>query len=201
MESTTSEDPPRDRLHTLPNGEASKSSSSSEAEQLPSVIVPPYWKHHRQVSEASIDFKKPRGISLEDHTEEHSPSSNALWARNVTIADYVIVKGSKTGVGAYVVWNCQVQTLDVGTQLRLLSHDEGTNCAVADHFQGGPMTIRKRFVFRVSPSSQSPHAHSYRYSEFDDLRQKLAATFPHAGQAMPPLPPKSVVCKSIHFCR
>ncbi|KAI9687354.1 MAG: PX domain-containing protein ypt35 [Bathelium mastoideum] len=34
-----------------------------------------------------------------------------------------------------------------------------------------------------------------RYSEFDDFRQKLVKTFPHAEAAMPPLPPKSVVSK------
>ncbi len=36
---------------------------------------------------------------------------------------------------------------------------------------------------------------SFRYSEFEDLRSKLAITFPHAGQALPPLPPKSVLCE------
>lgn len=43
------------------------------------------------------------------------------------------------------------------------------------------------------------HARTYanarlRYSEFDDLRQKLLAAFPHAKNALPPLPPKSVLC-------
>lgn len=33
-----------------------------------------------------------------------------------------------------------------------------------------------------------------RYSEFDDLRQKLLAAFPHAKNALPSLPPKSVLC-------
>lgn len=33
-----------------------------------------------------------------------------------------------------------------------------------------------------------------RYSEFDDLRQRLLASFPHATSALPPLPPKSVFC-------
>ena len=34
-----------------------------------------------------------------------------------------------------------------------------------------------------------------RYSEFDDLREKLLITFPNAVAAMPPLPPKSVFCE------
>ncbi|KAF1959055.1 Phox-like protein [Byssothecium circinans] len=42
---------------------------------------------------------------------------------------------------------------------------------------GGPMKIIKR------------------YSEFDDLREKLVKSFPHAAASMPPLPPKSVVSR------
>ncbi len=33
-----------------------------------------------------------------------------------------------------------------------------------------------------------------RFSEFHDLRKKLLLTFPNAGAAMPPLPPKSMIC-------
>lgn len=33
-----------------------------------------------------------------------------------------------------------------------------------------------------------------RYSEFDDLRQRLVSSFPHARSALPALPPKSVLC-------
>ena len=43
--------------------------------------------------------------------------------------------------------------------------------------QGSPMRIRKR------------------YSEFDDLREKLLQTFPRSTAAMPPLPTKSVISK------
>lgn len=35
-----------------------------------------------------------------------------------------------------------------------------------------------------------------RYSEFDDLRQRLVSSFPHAKSALPALPPKSVFCMS-----
>jgi len=35
-----------------------------------------------------------------------------------------------------------------------------------------------------------------RYSEFEDLHQKLLQTFPHAASSMPQFPPKSVICKS-----
>ncbi len=35
----------------------------------------------------------------------------------------------------------------------------------------------------------------FRYSEFVDLREKLLMTFPNSEGAMPPLPPKSALCK------
>jgi hypothetical protein len=44
--------------------------------------------------------------------------------------------------------------------------------------------------FTVQPAYHRP-----RYSEFEDLHQKLVQTFPHAGSSMPQFPPKSVICK------
>ncbi|KAL2009626.1 hypothetical protein VTN00DRAFT_5433 [Thermoascus crustaceus] len=120
-----------------------------------SGVVPPYWRHTRALSRASqTSVDGLPAITLEDHTEDpDSATSRGLWAKSVEIEDYVVVQG-KSGVGAYVVWNCKIETLD-----------------------GGPMIIRLR------------------YSEFDDLRQKLLAAFPHAKNALPPLPPKSVLFK------
>jgi hypothetical protein len=108
-----SEARPNGNLDAVPNGAPSQASASSTSEAQSAVIVPPYWKHHRNVSEALSDIQRPPPIALEDHTEAHSETSSALWAKGVTIEDYVVVKGSKTGVGAYVVWTCKVQTLDV----------------------------------------------------------------------------------------
>ncbi|KAE8382232.1 Phox homologous domain-containing protein [Aspergillus bertholletiae] len=119
-----------------------------------SGIVPPYWSHHRNASRTSqISFEQP-AITLEDHTEDpDSETSRGLWARSVSVDDHVIVQG-KSGIGAYVVWSCTIQTLE-----------------------GGPISVRMR------------------YSEFDDLRQKLVSSFPHAKNALPALPPKSVLFK------
>ncbi|KAI9728806.1 MAG: PX domain-containing protein ypt35 [Cirrosporium novae-zelandiae] len=78
-------------------------------------ITPPYWiGHQRSGSNASLDSSGPSKITLEDHTEESSVQSGALWAKSVTIDDYTIVSGNPAGIGAYVVWNCQVEMLDVG---------------------------------------------------------------------------------------
>jgi PX domain len=89
----------------------------------PATISPPYWQRHdRTASSVSIDTRPPP-ISLEDHDNGLSPSHSALWAKAVSIDDYTVVRGSLSpAVGAYVVWNVNVLTLD-----------------------GGPMKIRKRY--------------------------------------------------------
>ncbi|KAJ5626154.1 hypothetical protein N7510_002463 [Penicillium lagena] len=50
------------------------------------------------------------------------------------------------------------------------------NCTIQT-LDGGPIVVRMR------------------YSEFDDLRQRLESSFPHAKSALPALPPKSVIYK------
>jgi hypothetical protein len=121
-----------------------------------SAVSPPYWNHKRTASSATqSSLQRPPPISLEDNTDPTSPTLNTLWAKSIAIDDYVIVNGNPTGIGAYVVWNCTVQTLD-----------------------GGPMTIRKR------------------YSEFVDLRHRLAKNFPQSTKkSLPALPPKSAFYK------
>ncbi|KAJ5641750.1 hypothetical protein N7490_005750 [Penicillium lividum] len=133
------------------------SDHGTESPQRPlSGVIPPYWqRHERNASRASqTSLARSTMITLEDHTADpECETSRGLWAQSVSIEDHVVVQG-KTGVGAYVVWNCRVQTLD-----------------------GGPMVVRMR------------------YSEFDDLRQRLVSSFPHAKSALPGLPPKSVFYK------
>ncbi|KAJ5114515.1 hypothetical protein NUU61_000274 [Penicillium alfredii] len=134
----------------------SQSPALSAKSRPPSGVVPPYWQRHgRNTSRASqISVGRAAPITLEDHTTDpDSETSRGLWASSVSVDDHVVVQG-KTGVGAYVVWNCSIQTLD-----------------------GGPIVVRMR------------------YSEFDDLRQRLVTSFPHARSALPALPPKSVLFK------
>jgi len=122
------------------------------------TVSPPYWQSHsRTWSNGSLDHLRPTPITLQDNEELGSETSKALWAKHVTVDDYVVVGGNVPGggsLGSYVVWNCTVETLD-----------------------GGPIHLRKR------------------YSEFDKLRINLVRTFPQAGGAIPPLPPKSVISK------
>lgn len=92
----------------------SQSRSVSSQDRPVSGVIPPYWHHARNTSRTS-QFSLDRGppITLEDHTEDpNSDTSRGLWAKSVTIDDHVVVQG-KTGIGAYAVWNCKIQTLDV----------------------------------------------------------------------------------------
>lgn len=103
---------------TTPQGQDQKPRdiriSNGSAHEQSTLISPPYWQYQRSISNASVDSTfRPPPISLEDHTEAHHATSGALWAKDITIEDYVIVRGGTTGIGAYVVWNCKVQTLDV----------------------------------------------------------------------------------------
>lgn len=65
------------------------------------------------MSSYSTENGRPTPIGLEDHTDESSEQCKALWAKGVTIDDYVVVSGTAPGLGAYVVYNCTVETLDV----------------------------------------------------------------------------------------
>ncbi|KAF2742597.1 Phox-like protein [Sporormia fimetaria CBS 119925] len=96
-----------------------------------SSIVPPYWKRNSSsvngggsgAANPSVEsLVRPPPIQLEDHTDAGSEQCKALWAKRVTVDDYVIVGGTGPGLGSYVVWNCTVETLD-----------------------GGPMKIMKRY--------------------------------------------------------
>jgi hypothetical protein len=108
--------------HRIPfhneNQQGSKSSCQTEpTENLPPVIVPPYWQQHiRNVSRNSIlsITGKPAPIRLEDNTDEPEGVKSPLWAKLVSIESHTIVSGNVKGVGDYVVWNCRVETLDGG---------------------------------------------------------------------------------------
>lgn len=84
------------------------------AANVESAASPPFWNNHGRtlstVSYQSIRHLRPTPILLEDHSEDDHESSRACWAKNVTVQDYVVVGGA-TGIGAYVVWNCVVETL------------------------------------------------------------------------------------------
>lgn len=83
-------------------------------------VVPPYWQSHQRnasyISNYSADNGRPTPIGLEDHTDEGSDHCKVLWAKRVTIDDYVVISGTAPAFGAYVVFNCTVETLDVSSE-------------------------------------------------------------------------------------
>ena len=138
-------------------------------------IIPPYWQRH-EPSDSShslingADPSRPAPILLEDHTQAGSEQCKALWAKHVTIDDYVIVSGTAPGLGAYVVWNCTVETLDVSLSetrgggvvlpcctCRLSGSYRSSIWVVLTRVQGGPMKIIKRFVSSIRCSSSLAH--------------------------------------------
>lgn len=87
----------------------------TRAENARLAVVPPYWQHRRYESYASANIVRPPAIILEDHTEDLE--QNCLWAKEVSLQDYVVVSGNIPSVGDYVVWTCTIKTLDVGPSL------------------------------------------------------------------------------------
>lgn len=101
----------------------SAAEQESHAEDEPSltspasIASPPYWvqSHTRSFSNISVESVNG-GITLLDNTDEGSDSktSSACWAKHVYIEDHTVINGSRTGIGAFVVWNVTVETLHVG---------------------------------------------------------------------------------------
>ena len=149
MESADNRNPRPDRG----NGEIYDNPNVADGDQQ-SQLIPPHWLHRRHESYASVIDNKPTPILLLDHTESSSDHHGAVWAKAIYIEDYVIVSGSVSKVGSFVVWHCKIETLD-----------------------GGSMILRKR------------------YSEFNELRRQLLMAFPSSEGAMPPFPPKSLICE------
>ncbi|KAK4231823.1 PX domain-containing protein [Podospora fimiseda] len=114
--------------------------ASSEPEPEPeinspsSITSPPYWqqthlstnqstttRHNRGLSTSSVESILPPGaITLQDNEDEGDNSettrysrdrNRACWAKSVNVVDYVLVNGSATNLGAFVVWNIKVETL------------------------------------------------------------------------------------------
>ncbi|KAI1827834.1 Phox homologous domain-containing protein [Xylaria intraflava] len=89
------------------------------------VAFPPYWtalncrnypsghgRTHSNISTASL-IPGGLGITLRDNESSSADDRGcACWAKSVELTDYVTVNGSKTNIGAFVVWNIRVETLN-----------------------------------------------------------------------------------------
>ena len=112
----TSESDPSAPSHNNASNGRPPEERAGGAESSP-ALVPPYWSHRRYESYSSVRNTKPAPITLEDHTEEPSEQSAAVWARGVTLDDYVLVSGTVPSVGSFGVWSCRIETLDVSLDL------------------------------------------------------------------------------------
>ncbi|KAM3503106.1 hypothetical protein MY10362_004401 [Beauveria mimosiformis] len=102
--------------------ETATTAAESPTRSSPAVTMPPYWQNMpsraargRAASVQSSDSSgRPTGaILLLDHEadDDAQDRNNACWARSVEIVDYTIVNGGATSIGAFVVWNVRVETL------------------------------------------------------------------------------------------
>lgn len=128
MESTRSDK--RSNGHVDLNGDGPAKLATNTSEQGgntngtstgSSITSPPYWvrSHTRSFSNRSVESIPVGTITLQDNTDEtDDPKNRACWAKSVYIEDHVVINGSRTGIGAFVVWNITVETLQVCYQSR-----------------------------------------------------------------------------------
>jgi hypothetical protein len=104
-------------LSTSTGSAASPDVNDVATSEESSPLSPPYWKtDFNDESSTSVERRHLHSqIQLEDHTEESSEQSKALWAKAVRIDDHVVVRGAAPAIGAYVVWNCTVDLLNVSS--------------------------------------------------------------------------------------
>lgn len=108
------------------NDEGRRNDLKSSMHSTGSTATPPYWQnlnaHHRRTasSQSSGSILPAGAITLLDNeTEDQEDRNSACWAKSVEIVDYTIVNGSATNIGAFVVWNVKVETLNVSCLVTL----------------------------------------------------------------------------------
>nr|POF26006.1 px domain-containing protein ypt35 [Quercus suber] len=137
--------PSHNSATAIPAADNPTDQSSTRSQSHVTDAPPPFWsttRHSRSVSTVSyhslLSQSRPAPILLEDHSEEQHEQTRACWAKSVSIDEYVCVTGP-SGVGAYIVWHCQVETL-----------------------KGGRLDLRKRYsefdALRTSLVRSFPHA-------------------------------------------
>lgn len=157
----------------------------------PSVTSPPYWahghnhtrggggtRHARTMSSVSAESDLPPGaITLQDNEHDDGPDganvygrdrNRACWAKKVDIVDYILVNGGTANIGAFVVWNIRVETLNVRIPCLRLSQQE-VGRFLADHHDSGLTNEHKETLLRVRRSQETAR------SDFSKLRGRCAA--------------------------
>jgi len=120
---------------------AGADSDSTTSRAISPITSPPYWQlnttntndnplrphnsHNRTASAESV--LPPGAITLQDNEDISSDAgtgdvsgrdrNRACWAKSVEVINHVVVNGSATNIGAFVVWNIRVETLSVSLHL------------------------------------------------------------------------------------
>ncbi|KAL2018583.1 hypothetical protein VTK56DRAFT_625 [Thermocarpiscus australiensis] len=81
------------------------SNASTESVLLPGAIT----LQDNECDDGDGDYGGRRSSSSELYGRDRN---RACWARSVQVTDYVMVNGSTTNIGAFVVWNIRVETLN-----------------------------------------------------------------------------------------
>ncbi|KAB5578540.1 Phox homologous domain-containing protein [Coniochaeta sp. 2T2.1] len=118
--------------------DAGADSDSTTSRAISPITSPPYWQlshangshrpgnnsHNRTPSAESV--LPPGAITLQDNEDVSSDAgggggrrgdvsgrdrNRACWAKSVEVVNHVVVNGSATNIGAFVVWNIRVETL------------------------------------------------------------------------------------------
>ena len=91
--------------------------TGSAVSSPPPASLPPYWlvQHPQSATGTSAESTlESGGITMRDNeSEDWGGRNSACWARSVEIPDYVVVNGSATNIGAFVVFNVRVETMNV----------------------------------------------------------------------------------------
>ncbi|CAG7924374.1 unnamed protein product [Penicillium olsonii] len=157
-----------------PQPEAGAASPHSESNPEPSPARDPETDTQSTTSTASrpVSGVIPPYWRRHDRNVSHASHSSL---RGITLEDHTADPDSETTRG---LWARSVAIDDhvVVRGMTGVGSYVVWNCTIQT-LDGGPIVIRMR------------------YSEFDDLRQRLVASFPHARNALPALPPKSVLFK------
>lgn len=112
------DDSSRDQPNHADDDEALRNALSATTSPSSITSPPPYWPHatlhQRNISNMSSESILPAGaIRLRDNDTSDDDRNSACWAKSVEITDYIVVNGSNTNIGAFVVWNVRVETLNV----------------------------------------------------------------------------------------
>lgn len=116
---------PDDNRDSVPNDADGNGHGDGDGSEIsPTITSPPYWMTRappREEWNVSVE-DLPGFITLQDNEREDGPGGSnvhgrdrnrACWARSVQVRDHVLVNGSPTNIGAFVVWNIRVETLNV----------------------------------------------------------------------------------------